>query len=838
MRRLISAVLIAVMLSVSFQITAFGVSPDITLNTQKLSKGGFTDDLKANYKDPLDKTKRCIQLKRQDNPAGTTESWMSYIPKNTSGYNIKGDFSLSYKIYFDEFVGYSNLFFEETESGSKKSFAQLYINDEGMLSVGAWSLKQLEAKKWYEIKLVISTDKKQMSVYLDGQRLSTIKDGSKVSHSWVSSENCSEIRFQIGSEYNGKYILFKNISIKPEKGLADVSDVVLVSLKNADETVGGLSGDDETLSLQCDIRIENNNKIMLIGTMYDENNMLTDLSELINADKSGTYTMNFQKSNTKGKILKCFAWADGLVPVGMQYFTEKSATGADYGVFPDTDSDVTKALQNAINQLPDGGTLTLAKGTYRISASDFSLYCLNVSGKKGITIDGNGSEFIVTDRFSGAFSVSDSEDITLENFTIDYENVPWQSGIVTAVDKKNSYFELTASGENCLFDNFVFQDRIGSVFFTLRDEKNPTLQKASANEHYRADSIKALGNNRYGFYTSEWCDGDLYGNTAVSGGILNVGDMVTFIARTYTGSNFLISKSGDVRIKNVTSYASAECGVKGTNLTGNICLDNFDILLNDNRELATTADGVHIQFSRGALIMENCEFEGLSDDCVNLYQTPLLVTAVSDEKITLYSHGNLKTGDTLTFFDYKNNVLKGEADVTATEGNTLILGKTLENVSAGDYVYINEGMFNGSVIKNCEFKNSRRYGLYLKCHNITVEGNLFKNLGSNAVTGGFLSDEGFNLENAVFKNNTVEGCGYLPNGQSGTSASFSVNASSSDGVYLHKNISFIGNKIIGAEQNAFYIISVDGLYMKDNVIENPASGCGETVVKNCILSEN
>jgi len=839
MKRIFCTLFLALMFTVWYSVAAYAVTLDTSLTKQTLSVGGCTNPLLTNYRDPLDNTNRCTILKRSDVPSNqSVETWMSYIPHDNSGYDLKGKFSVNYKIYFDEFIDYSNLFFSTDDNGNQSNIAQIYVRTDGMLSVGAWKVKQLEEKRWYNIKIVVSTDEEKICIYVDGERLSALENGSLVGHDVKGLNNCSEIRFQIGSECNGKYVLFDDMHIKSESGLDNVSDIKSFSILSDGVETDGLSSKEEKISVLYDIRIENESRIMLVAAMYDENKKLAAISQVINTTQSGVYQVDFSEIDTSGKLLKCFAWVDGtLVPVEMQYFSGDKVLGTDFGVFADV-GDVTEELQNAINQVPDGATLVLEKGNYKLSPLDFNLYCLTISDKRNIIIDGNGSNFEITDRFAGVFNITGSANVTLKNFTIDFEKSPWQSGEVTAFNKVEAYFDIHATTEDSLFDNSVFIDRITNGFFTVRDDSDRTIQDTKSNEHYLVDRMEDLGDGNYRCYLSGWSANDLFGNSNAGGGIIETGDMITFIPRGYVGSNFRLSDSGNITIKDVTSYASAECGVLGINLTDNIYLENFNMKIKNTREISSNSDGVHCKFSRGSLVMENCTFEGLSDDCVNIYQSPRIVKEINGNQFILEAVEGLQVGDTITVFAFEETKEKGTAIVLGIEGKTVTFDGFIDDFASGDYIYINEGMFNGSTIRDCNFLNSRRYGLYLKCHGITVENNYFKNLGNNAVMGGFLPKEGYNLENAIFKNNTIENCGYLKNGRTANSAAFSVSASSAEGVYLHKNISFTGNKIIGAKQNAFYITSVQGLTFNNNEIIDTAEGFGKTVIANCIYEKD
>lgn len=831
-------------------VTAWAITDNIKLDSSMLTPGGYTS-LVFNAENPTDPDDRCIKLQRLNTEA-TTETWAEAKLSDKIGYKLQGRFSLKLRLYFDELLKFDILVYDGTPGGSTKGIAAIYIGADGKMMVGAHSVTRLEAQRWYDVEFTIDTDRNTSALKINGEQMGEYGNFQKMGFDVVASDGVGAVRFLIDDlNQAGKYVYMDDVEIKSLSGLPGVCDIKDFSLLSNDAPLDAIDDAEGSITVQLSPQIRSGQQLHIFGGLYENGGILQSAyaKRMRNVNESGKERqISFDVAETAGKALKIYVWQYGTnAPIEKYIIPGRDAHGEDLEILPDTGEDMTEKLQNAIDRLPGGGVLTLKKGKYVISPAFASIYCLSVSGKNNITIDGSGCEFVIDSRFAGFMSVGGSRNVTLKNFTVDYKNAPWELGTVTArseysEDGDNGYFDIVTDNTDCMFDTETYKNKLSAGFITLRDSENVKLQKASASEHYWVSSVTPLGGGAYRFGVSGWSAQSL-----IKGGALSVGDRVVFSGRGMSGSVFYFGGSDNVKVYDVTAYASGECGIKAVNMQGDITLKRSRLMIKDGRPIASNADGAHCQFSRGALKMRDCVFEGLLDDSVNLYQVPMEITGVNGSTVTLTngSISNLRAGDTVTVFDYRNVKVIGETTVLELHESTgavqspsidAVLDRELELTGGSFRAYINEGMFRGSEIINCRFENSRRYGLYLKCHDIKVEGSTFENLGADAIVCGYLDDEGFNVENAEFTGNTFSNCGYIRyNGKSNSAIWIQGNAP--DGRYIHKNIKITGNTVRRTGGTGIRVSAVDGLTLRDNVFLDRIEGSAETVTENCRSAE-
>lgn len=164
------------------------------------------------------------------------------------------------------------------------------------------------------------------------------------------------------------------------------------------------------------------------------------------------------------------------------------------------------------------------------------------------------------------------------------------------------------------------------------------------------------------------------------------------------------------------------------------------------------------------------------------------------------------------FYRHDDGVKRLTARVEAvrernTENNTCIIRidsacdgiVTGDSYAESDEMYILDSMAGGTVIRNNVFRTSRRYGLLLKTVDTVVEGNVFLDLGGDAVN--FTADttgtmgrgaEGPYAERVAVRNNRINNVCYLNSRQRQTKWA----SGGAIGIYEH-------NKDITVENNTF-----------------------------------
>lgn len=483
----------------------------------------------------------------------------------------------------------------------------------------------------------------------------------------------------------------------------------------------------------------------------------------------------------------------------------------EFGVYPgagaaDCSKGICMALQKASEE-PGTVEIVFPRGDYEIGADDkiaaFPVYAKQI---KNVVLRGCGSRLLVTSPFNGVMAFEESENVTVDGFEVKYKAAPWTQGTITDVNTVNGtlIFESDEGYDLLADERFSCE---GGAFGAVMDRDNPRLLKHSGPEQVYLKSYEKIGNRRYIITPGD--------PAHVQNGRIEPGDKIVYTNRGMSGAVFSFYKSRNITVTNITAHECGNCLFVAAYIGGDIVIDNYRAELAEGAYILSNADGVHIQGLRGRLIMENCCFEGLLDDCLNIYQFPATVREhVSEHELKIHqAEGNLPLeGDTVMFYRHDDGVKRITARVEAvrerdTENNTCIIriDSACDGIVNGDSyaesdeMYILDSMAGGTVIRNNVFRTSRRYGLLLKTVDTVVEGNVFLDLGGDAVN--FTADttgtmgrgaEGPYAERVAVRNNRINNVCYLDSRQRQTKWA----SGGAIGIYEH-------NKDITVENNTF-----------------------------------
>lgn len=482
------------------------------------------------------------------------------------------------------------------------------------------------------------------------------------------------------------------------------------------------------------------------------------------------------------------------------------ACGAEPDSLYDWGPLIRSVLKTAIDN--PGTTVEFSEGTYYVAPSsknDTYVFDLGEYEAENLTIKGNGAKLMLMDNYLGCFSFRNSNKVTVENMYFDCLEDPFIQATVTAFDKELQILTIKTDDAYTVFDDERMQDRFSTAYGMVRDKNNPYLMNNECNNFFFFTSYEKLSDTEYKIGLSSQT---MY----LTNNYIEVGDKITLNNRKgETTFIFDICEAGNFTATDITIYNSPGGGVVGRQCYGDIILKNFKMTPDPkgNNWLCGNADGVHIQGSRGKVIMEDCFFSNLSDDAVNLYQwasdVTKVVSATAIEVDTRVSP--VEIGDTIEVIDQSNGMLMGSAkvkDLEAIEGKRidkaarLILETPINGLKGDTYIiYIKDKSFSETVFKNCTFMNIRGRGLVLCTSDTTVENCTFMNISNHALNGWFIGEEGYAISNLTFKDNTIKNCHYLipevDNGKSGTIDITIANA----GYVQSQSISHDGIKIIG-----------------------------------------
>jgi len=312
--------------------------------------------------------------------------------------------------------------------------------------------------------------------------------------------------------------------------------------------------------------------------------------------------------------------------------------------------DATPFVINELRQTTDNTIINIPQGNYTfypdyaserlciISNNDNGLYRIlfDLKDKKNITIDGNGS--LLT--FNGnmiPFNIEDAENITLRNFSIDWERPFHSEATVVAVDKERETFDIAIS-EHFPYriegDQLIWMEKWDADPWSTREWRqdiavNIFFDPESKATVYRVKNYKM--NPYFPLLHTQ------YKAEELEPGLVRIYNSISelpepgwiWVSKGLLGKNrqspaIRILGSKNIRLENINIYHAGAMGIIAER-SENIELDSVKVMLPPGKEriVSTTADATHFVNCRGHISIKNSLFENMLDDATNIHGTYL-----------------------------------------------------------------------------------------------------------------------------------------------------------------------------------------------------------------------
>ncbi|MGV8979717.1 alpha-1,3-galactosidase-related protein [Clostridium sp.] len=414
--------------------------------------------------------------------------------------------------------------------------------------------------------------------------------------------------------------------------------------------------------------------------------------------------------------------------------------------------DWTYTVNKVLGEVEDETIIEFEKGTYYfhtkyaldkycyISNNDHGLkkIAFLIKGKKKITIEGNGSEFIFTGRII-PFFIQNSSDVTLKNFSVDYKRPFFTQGEVLEssedyvkikIDKMS--FPYIVKNEKITFIGEEYEsDYIHNVIEYEKIDKRPIL---GVRESYTQKKLKV---------------------TEIEPGIVTIemkfkkqpeiGKMLVIKHERRLVPGIAIDCCNQIKIDSVHIKQAGTMGIVAQ-YTKDIELNKVIVATDEKSErvISANADAIHFAACRGDLVVENCRFESQLDDALNVHGNYLDIDRIINNKTVIARIGHyqqigifgLEIGTSIGIID-KDTML-------STQETTLIGKKIINNQYAiltfkddltllGEENYCIEDLdaYPTLVFRNNIVANNRARGILLKSSKpILIENNTIIGEGS------------------------------------------------------------------------------------------------------------
>lgn len=504
-----------------------------------------------------------------------------------------------------------------------------------------------------------------------------------------------------------------------------------------------------------------------------------------------------------------------------------------------------KSIKKAILDAYSRGErkIVIPPATYRLKCDKRSTRHLTFSGMKNFEIDASGSTFIFENNDKGGILFKNCKNISFKGATLLRERPPFSQGDILKISPDRSFVDIKVhKGYPTDMESAFFKS---SPILTIYNGKTGKLKRDILDLALRIKSIERLGNDSFRFHLNIPLDKRIP---------LALEDMAVW-RRYVTREVFILNCSkmsfSGVTIKNACGLCVCEKGGKGGNFY------SYTVTYAAPPKGATrppllscAADGFNSGDVRKGPILENCLWEGMHDDAVNIHGTVSYVLESDVSGVVISSRmPKPELNDMFQFFD-KDGLPQGKVRLVSFKK---IRGYKISAASAKkkplpSYVRQADAKFSrlkfdrdvqprpgwhivnlnacgsGYIIRNCITREHRARGFLLYSSGI-VENNIVErcSYGGIVVAPTFrYFGEGPYGNNLIIRNNIIRDVGFATEYWN---VGLTVN-SIEEGKFTslpggHRNITIEGNHFENNDGPNIMISSATEVIIKDNIFINP-----------------
>lgn len=491
-------------------------------------------------------------------------------------------------------------------------------------------------------------------------------------------------------------------------------------------------------------------------------------------------------------------------------------SAADNGILPDSGADITDAVNHLFQTLKSGDTVCFAEGTYEFDSP------IKLISKKNITIAGENTVFIRngvknTDAASEdacMMYIYDIENVTVRGITLRYSTNPNISGVIENINRSDLYVDVRVS------DGF---DVTGNEFFMCMDTFDADGTPNYAIEHY-SDSKIPVEITENGLLRIKGLTSDEINNA-------KSGDGVCLRAGLKNNAAFIITNSSGLCFEDMT-VNNAFAAVFYMDICSNGAVFRRVKIQshNPNALMSSNADGIHIAGLSGKLCIEDCEFYGLGDDCLNVHTRAGIAKSVDSDTVTVldgYTKKSVenywaKKGDTIEFLNADTLISMGTAVIKSVSGNGKYQFDSLPEGITDGAVLSNKTMHPSVSISGTTVRSNRARAFLLQTDDVTISN---CNIYGTALAAILIApDINYWYEvapshNVSISGNSFENCG----GNAGGVVLIKASHDGAANLYpsgVHSDITVENNTFKNCMTSAVFGASIKGLTVSGNTFDN------------------
>ena len=509
----------------------------------------------------------------------------------------------------------------------------------------------------------------------------------------------------------------------------------------------------------------------------------------------------------------------------------------DYGAVPDSGAAANGAFARALEAC--GGhdaVIIFPRGRYDFHPDPDSeqTIAMALRGARNIVVDGGGSEFVFHGRMK-VFHVEDCENVTLRNFSTDWDRPYISQGEFVAVTPQyvdlridcsqypyvieQGHIRFTGEGWSAgVVDSYmnIYDKATGTIAYRTRDSHTGNIFNGEA-EQVAPDVVR------------------FHGSILEREVPVRPGQIITLYHGTYILTGIELCYSRDITLEDITLYHTLSNGVYGYRCE-NITLHRVSTTprTEKGRVFSTVADASHFTCCRGRILIDGCAHAGQGDDFMNVRGTYSRIESFKDRRTALIDGRGWTIGTTDTLWVVDRETMRRDAELVVRRINKRNGGYEVEFTDTVP-AEVTEGMFLENktwtpelVVRNCKKKkkNRARGMLVTTPRRVVIENNYFNTAGAAILIEGDLdhwfesgSHTDLTIRNNRFVNCCTSGCETGDRwewGEAPITISPSFRPDSPDSPSYHRNITICDNTFECFDAPVLFARSVENLRFERN----------------------
>ena len=438
-----------------------------------------------------------------------------------------------------------------------------------------------------------------------------------------------------------------------------------------------------------------------------------------------------------------------------------------------------------------GTVLEIPQGIYHFYQAPDDIY-MPIHNISDLTIEGRGSQLIFHTPVA-YWDLLDSQRIHLKDLILDWawEDAPLATvGVVRHVAEDGSYLDVVFPGVPSIpqdmeirivgpFDAHRYTPGCtGGIEFRPYVDDHIHLSGDAKSDEEMQHLVRELSNillpkmekleeNVLRIYTSrpQWAAAHF-----------KVSQCYNFRHFEYDGVAVRTCRSSHITLDRITIYGCPGHGFLSSGGVHHLHFDHCKIQPRPGtgRSVSISVDCLHVGNSQGQFIIEDCDFSGAGDDCINLHDN----SSMGVRRLDDHTLKALRVAESALQFEKGSLIELRNPDLSPTGYSSVIeelsyqpeertcvmrLADPLPQELDEESVVFNRTFHTDYyIIRNCRFTNNRARGALLQGSHGLVENNLFENIQGAAIqieTGCESRwSEGQGVTDLLIRNNVIRHC--------------------------------------------------------------------------------